>query len=407
MDAAFLSTAAGGVARAVCTVVVMVAFSGWEWGCAAVAQGAESIRPPLATRGAGVIDAAGEAVRLRGVTWFGMETEMHVPHGLWVRDYRDVLAQIDAAGFNLIRLPYSVQALRSDEVRGVSFAEGINADLQGLGPIGVLDRIIAAAQDLGLLVLLDSHRLSDERIPELWYGDGFTEADWIDTWTMLARRYRDTPCVIGADVKNEPHGAASWGTGDETTDFRLAAERCGDAIHEIAPHWLIVVEGVEKNVPGQQLSGHWWGGNLEGVRAAPVRLRVPNRVVYSPHEYGHGVGAASWLQGKDFASHLPARWEIAFHFIASEGIAPILVGEFGGRATDPESPEGGWQRAFVSFIERHDLGFCYWCWNPNSVDTGGLVKDDWLTPEQHKLDLLRPLLRPHASPPSPSASNAD
>jgi endoglucanase len=61
----------------------------------------------------------------------------------------------------------------------------------------------------------------------------------------------------------------------------------------------------------------------------------------------------------------------------------------------------------VSFIDEHDLDFCYWCWNPNSDDTGGLVKDDWLTPEQDKFELLRPILTPRASRPTPSASAAD
>ena len=153
-----------------------------------------------------------------------------------------------------------------------------------------------------------------------------------------------------------------------------------------------MVEGVEKNVPGQQLPGHWWGGNLEGVRDAPVRLRVPNRVVYSPHEYGSGVGKASWLQGAEFPANLPARWEAGFHYIARQGIAPVLVGEFGGRETGPDTPEGIWQRAFVAFIAEENLDFCYWCWNPNSADTGGLVGADWLTPERAKLDLLAPLL---------------
>ena len=75
---------------------------------------------------------------------------------------------------------------------------------------------------------------------------------------MLATRYKNQTNVIGADLKNEPHGRASWGTNDEATDWRLAAQRAGNAILAINPNWLIVVEGVEKNVPGQKLANHWW-----------------------------------------------------------------------------------------------------------------------------------------------------
>lgn len=29
----------------------------------------------------------------------------------------------------------------------------------------------------------------------------------------------------------------------------------------------------------------------------------------------------------------------------------------------------------------------YWCLNPNSADTGGLLEDDWLTPIPRKINL--------------------
>jgi endoglucanase len=109
-----------------------------------------------------------------------------------------------------------------------------------------MDLVIQEAQRQGLMILLESHRLNDYRIPELWYGDGFTEADWIDTWTMLATRYKNQANVIGADLKIEPHGQASWGTNNQATDWRLAAERCSQAIQAINPNWLIVVEGVQE-----------------------------------------------------------------------------------------------------------------------------------------------------------------
>ena len=256
----------------------------------------------------------------------------------------------------------------------------------------MLDRIVAEAARQGLFVLLDCHRLDDSQIPELWYDGTYGEADWLDCWRLMARRYGKAPNVIGADIKNEPHGAASWGTDDPKTDFRLAAERCGDAIHEIAPHWLIVVEGVEKNVPGQQLPGHWWGGNLEGVRRFPVRLKRKDRLVYSPHEYGPGVHQSEWFRDPAFPANMPDRWRKGFSYIVEEGIAPILVGEFGGRQTGTDTTEGVWQRTFVEFLREKDLGFIYWCWNPNGGDTGGMVADDWLTLVAPKRDLLAPLL---------------
>lgn len=354
------------------------------------AQGA--IELPLATRGAKIIDAKGKQVLLRGVNWFGLETESQAPHGLWSRDYKQMLSQIRSLGYNMIRLPYSVQGLRSTDISGIDFSIGSNAELEGKTPLEVMDAIITEAERQGLLILLDSHRLNNQRIPELWYGDGFSEADWINTWTMLATRYRNQKNVIGADLKNEPYGRASWGTNNPLTDWRLAAERAGNAILAVNPDWLIVVEGVENNVPGQKLKIHWKGGNLEGVRRFPVRLSKPRKLVYSPHEYGPGVYNQPWFSERSFPKNLLARWEIGFNFIATRNIAPVLIGEFGGRQIDNVSKEGVWQNKLVKFIRDRNLSFAYWSWNPNSADTGGILLDDWQTVDQPKQQVLSQLL---------------
>ena len=353
---------------------------------------ASTIGLPLSTQGSKIVDATGQPVVLRGVNWFGIETGLHAPDGLSSRDYKEMLAQIKSLGYNLIRLPYSVQSLRSPNVNGINYQLGSNQELQGKSPLEVMDAVIQEANRQGILVLLDSHRLNDQRIPELWYGDGFTEADWIDTWKMLATRYKNQANVIGADLKNEPHGQASWGTNDQATDWRLAAERAGNAILAINSNWLIVVEGVEKNVPGQKLSGHWMGGNLEGVERFPVRLSKPNKLVYSPHEYGPGVYNQPWFNESTFPNNLVSRWETGWNYIATKSIAPILIGEFGGRQVDTSSKEGIWQRKLVDFISQKDLSFSYWSWNPNSADTGGILQDDWRMVQTAKQELLQGLL---------------
>ena len=358
-------------------------------------QAATAIRLPLSTQGADIVDAENRALLLRGVNWFGIESETQAPNGLWARDYKEMLSQIKGLGYNLIRLPYSVQSLQgtsANKVSSINFELGSNRDFQGKTSLEVMDLIVQEAGRQGLLVLLDSHRLNHDRIPELWYGDGFTEADWIDTWVMLAKRYQNQPNVIGADLKNEPHGRASWGTYDRATDWRLAAERAGNAILKVNRSWLIVVEGVENNVPGQTLKRHWMGGNLEGVKRFPVRLSVRNKVVYSPHEYGAGVFDQPWFSERDFPKNLYDRWETSFYYIARQKIAPVLIGEFGGRQVDATSKEGVWQRQFVEFLQRHNLSFAYWSWNPNSRDTGGILLDDWKAIDLAKQQLLNSLL---------------
>ena len=358
---------------------------------------------PLSTDGARIVDARGRTVVLEGVSWFGIETETHVPHGLWTRDWTELLAEIDAAGFDTIRLPFSIESLRATSTTSINTSLGANAELAGLTPLEVMDRIVDEAGRLGLLILLDGHRLDSTRIPELWYGDGYSEADWIDTWTMLAQRYRDRPWVIGADLKNEPHGAATWGSGDPATDWRLAAERAGNAIGAVNPDWLIVVEGVEGPVPGQQLPGHWWGGNLEAARAHPVRLDVPDKLVYSVHEYGPGVYDQAWFSDPDVAATLAHRWAVGFDWLVDEDIAPVLVGEFGGREVGPDTVEGRWQRQLAAHLAAKGISWTYWSWNHNSSDTGGVLLDDWRTLDAAKVALLADLMAAPGPTPTTTA----
>lgn len=374
-----------------CALVVTAAGAACEVGPPPVPPG-EQIATPLSTSGRHIVDAHGRRVVLRGVNWFGFETETNVVHGLWARDYRSMLQQIASLGYNSIRLPWSIESLRDPSISGVNFSLGSNAELQGLTPLEAMDKFIDAAADEGLFILLDNHRLNDDFISELWYGDGYTEQDWIDTWVMLAERYGDEPNVIGADLKNEPHGAATWGTGDVATDWRLAAERAGNAVLAVAPHWLIVVEGIGGNVEGQQLPGHWWGGNLEGAATWPVRLDVPNRLVYSPHEYGPGVYDQPWFSAPNLDETLVLRWLTGFGYLLTTNTAPVLVGEFGGRQVGLDTIEGRWQNLFVDYLDLTQTSFTYWSWNPNSSDTGGILQDDWTAIHADKQAMLDRLL---------------
>lgn len=147
------------------------------------------------------------------------------------------------------------------------------------------------------------------------------------------------------------------------------------------------------------------------MRNFPVRLNVANKVVYSPHEYGQGVFDQTWFNESNFPQNLYDRWDKGFFYIAANGIAPVLIGEFGGRKIDSSSKEGIWQRQLIDFIKQKNLSFNYWSWNPNSSDTGGILLDDWVnidTPKQQLLStLLTGIITPTPTPtPTPQAQLA-
>ncbi len=77
---------------------------------------------PLRTSGARLVDAQGSEVRVTGVNWFGLETDTFAAHGLWMRNYGDMLDQIVAAGFNTVRLPFSNQLFDPTSVpKGIDY----------------------------------------------------------------------------------------------------------------------------------------------------------------------------------------------------------------------------------------------------------------------------------------------
>jgi endoglucanase len=336
----------------------------------------------LQTEGNMLVDSNGNRVILTGINWFGLETESFAPHGLWARPWESFLDQIKELGFNTIRLPYSNELLEPGSMpNGINY--DLNPDLEGLNGLEVMDKIIAGAGERGLRVILDRHRPNSHAQSELWYTSEVSEERWIEDWVMLAERYQGDDTVIGVDLHNEPHGAATWGSGDPATDWRLAAERAGNAILEVNPNLLIIVQGVDR----YEENWYWWGGNLMGAGDYPVRLDVPNRLVYSTHVYGPGVYPQPWFAEPEFPGNLPGIWDRHWGYLHHENVAPIIVGEFGGRSVGDDA-EGIWQRALVSYLREHDLSYFYWTLNPNSGDTGGLLLDDWQTVDPEKQELL-------------------
>jgi endoglucanase len=294
-----------------------------------------------------------------------------------------MIDQMVSSGFNTMRFPYSNEMFDPHSVpTGINYK--LNPDLKGLKGVALMDKIIDAATSRGMAVILDQHRPDQYAQSDLPYTDKLTEQQWIDDWTMLARHYRNNPMVVGADLHNEPKGQATWGDGNPKTDWQLMAQKAGDAVLAANSHWLIFVEGIDhyKN------QYYWWGGDLRGAKDHPVKLSVPNRLVYEAHDYGPGVYNQNWFQAKDFPRNMPKIWDEHWGFIKKQNTAPVLLGEFGGKSVG-NTTEGKYQKSLVSYLKQRGISYTYWCWNPDSGDTGGVLKNNWKTVDQSKLKMLQ------------------
>jgi endoglucanase len=330
----------------------------------------------------------GSAIKLKGVNWFGFEGGTHVVHGLWLRNYKDMVTQMKTLGFNAVRVPYCPGTLKG--VTPTSIDYGRNSDLQGLNSLQVMDKVLGELNNQQMYILLDQHTPDCNAISDLWYTSSYSESSWISDLKMLATRYKNLPYFIGLDLKNEPKGSATWGTG-KSTDWNVAAEKAGKEILAANANLLIFVEGIQDNPTCSGNTAHFWGGNLEPVNCKGVNSDyIPaNKLVFSPHVYGPDVHAQSYFSASNFPANMPTIWDTHFGFLKDKGYA-VVPGEWGGKyGNGGVSSDVTWQNALVSYYKNKKIcSSFYWDWNPNSGDTGGILQNDWKTPWQNKVDML-------------------
>src|SRR5579884_939114 len=387
---------------------------------AAESSAAASIMAQMPTRlhaqGTSIVDATGRPARLTGINWYGAESPDFVVGGLDARPYGDILRTLQGLGYNTLRLPFSNQLVEQNPI--VTQHLAANPDLAGLHALDILDRIIAYAGALGMRVILDNHRSDAGWSSEpLWYTDQYPESAFIHDWQVMAARYAASDAVVGMDLRNEPHGPATWG-GDPSTDWHGAAESAGNAILAVNPTVLILVEGVQFS-PGDP-SG-WWGGNLTGVAANPIVLTYPDgssardKLVYSPHEYGPLMcgGGCPWFNATTTPQSLTAVWDHYWGYIAADPAqpyaAPLWIGEFGTCNNAPTcvadstpGSQGQWFSSLLTYMQQRGIDGAYWAANgtQSSGDTRqygapegyGLLNPDWATPHAVVQAAMTPLL---------------
>jgi endoglucanase len=345
---------------------------------------------PVFTALQGGLQLNGKRLTLKGLSWFGFEGNNAVVDGLWQRPLDAYLDFVAANGFNAIRVPLAYNHLLLNPTPAESLLSA-NLELVGLDMFQLLTLVVEHAAARGILILLDLHRLDSNVWPDpqgLWYSDSVSMPALQRAWDLLAKRFCGHWNVMGADLFNEPHGG-TWGTGDTATDWNLAAEQLATGVLDRCSRWLVFVEGVGQ--AGRKMPEYFWGENLSGVRRKLLHLAQPGKVVYSPHLYGPGLAPyMHYFLRPDFPASMPSVWHEHFGFLLGRSDVTVVVGEWGGPLTSQE--DASWQRELVDYlVQNGHVSSFYWCLNPNSGDTGGLLLDDWTTPNEQKLGILSPL----------------
>jgi aryl-phospho-beta-D-glucosidase BglC (GH1 family) len=315
----------------------------------------------LFTKGNKIVDKNGKEVWLTGVNWFGYNTGTNTFDGLWSADLNSSVASIADHGFNLLRIPFSVELIKNwseGEYPQANFNQATNSYLVGMNSLEIFDYVVSQCRANGMKIMIDIHSAATDAMGHMdadWISGNITEKDFLDALSWMAERYKDDDTIIAYDLKNEPHGKANenprvkWDDSSDADNWRYIAEKAALAVLKKNPNVLIMVEGIEiypinikengdftSTNPGDYY-GAWWGGNLRGVADNPVNLgKYNNKLVYSPHDYGPAVYAQTWFQGDfTFDSIMEDYWHDSWFYIQKENIAPLLIGEWGGFMTEP------------------------------------------------------------------------
>ena len=371
----------------------------------------------LTTIDSHIVDKDGKEVWLTGCNWFGYNTGTNMFDGVWNCNLKDSLKAIADRGFNVLRVPMSSELLlqwKRGEYPRANYNNAYNTELNSMNSLEIFDYVLSLCEQNGMKVIIDIHTVKTDASGHnhpVWYREDMTEDDFIDSLSWTAERYKNNDTIIGYDLKNEPHGKAAenphaiWNNSKDKDNWKRVAERAGNAVLDKNPNALIIIEGIQiypRDIKANNFVSKdddndyyntWWGANLMGVKDYPIDFGSPERnkqIVYSPHDYGPRVYEQPWFKGGfTYESLYKDAWHDYWLYIAEEDIAPIFVGEWGGFM---EGDNLKWMEYFRQLIAEKHLHHTFWCFNANSGDTGGLVKDDFKTWDEEKYNLVKPVL---------------
>jgi len=318
---------------------------------------------PLYTRGRRIVDSSGQEVKFYCVNWSGAHMQDYVVGGLHVATIAEISNQIASLGFNCVRLQWSLEMYYNNPPVPYSAVVAM-PELAGAKALDAYMLVVQTLAEYNIMTIIDNH-VSDANWccdwrdrNGLWYTDNYPEEMWFDAWKGMTELFRNVPMAVAVDLRNELRPAIvdgtaripSWGTGDVLTDWQIAANKAANEILAINPNLLVIVQGI------------YSGKSLTGVVDHPIVLSVPNKLVYSTHDYKWFHPTINW---NDESERVYRRYKRTLDkwwgFILEENqpyTAPIWVGEF-GTGHDAGSLNYWW-KCLLRYMKENDLYFAYW-----------------------------------------------
>ncbi|ETP34440.1 hypothetical protein F442_17255 [Phytophthora nicotianae P10297] len=368
-------------------------------------------------------------VGIKGVNWFGMETGLAIPFGLWENmdngtSVYEVAAFMARNKYNSVRLPVCIKnILKNTAPQKTLINLNTNRAINITTYMSTLQTIIQALGYRKITVMISLHTLDTKKSGGAWYSDELdvTEAQFLSAVDILTKNLCTSKYwnILGLDLKNEPH-ECSWG--GAAPDWQKGASLIGNRMLKGCPNWMAFVEGIASSGTvsvGDRTDTYydWWGGGLENAGKNPVELTTENKVVWAPHYYNTGVFPAWYLYASTGAKDesgafktyveldddtLRRNVEITMdkmfgYLLGVDKNSAMVMGEFAGLYSKDAHPKKTTKRTTDFTIEvmlkAGYAGGYMWSLNPESAYqfnpadtfgtfTEGLLEDDWLTPNK-------------------------
>jgi hypothetical protein len=249
----------------------------------------------LETRGAFVVNASsGVRVYLKCVNWYGAHSNLFVPHGLESQSIGFLVDKLVESKANCVRIPVSSDfsnlnpVLKPEAVKAVTSEECPVRERA----MDVMDCLVRAVQDRGLLVIFNNHCSWPDWVGKreisrqgLWHYEfddhrkkNYSMESWITSLEILVRRYNMTAIDIRNEISDEGKTRVTWGeTTDPKTDWLAASTVASKRIRAIDESILII------------LGGLCWNFDLRAMmkNVGPKEVFESRKLIYTVHGYSY------------------------------------------------------------------------------------------------------------------------
>ncbi|KAF8935440.1 glycosyl hydrolase family 5 protein/cellulase [Dissophora ornata] len=366
----------------------------------------------LHTQSRWIVDSNGQRVKLRCVNWAG-HMEVGIPEGLQHQSIDKISSFVASAGFNCVRLTYSIDmalspnTLVSDSFNAAAGPTGVplatlqslyqnvtanNPSLSSATTLSAFGAVISSLGSKGIMVILDNHVSKAQWCCNLTDGNGwwsqasgynsmnsryFDANNWLAGLTAMANFSKQYPNIVGMSLRNEMRAFLLQDFNNHA-DWKNFVTQGANAVHNAHPDLLIMIGGVDSAT------------NFSFQRFQPFNISAwLGKVVWEYHVYSFTVGYIT-----SNCNIFQAEMGAAAGYLLTQNMpytGPLWLSEFGfgmtgGNNNGVNDQDYKYLTCLVSYLQSNDADWAIWALQGDyyvregqpSYDEGyGVMNKDW------------------------------